>query len=84
MNAFKKEIRRPKGESGATLVEVALLISMVALIALPAISSVGTRAGCVFTSVNDGMTSVDSRMGLPIDLTCGVTIDFEEVSGFPG
>ena len=44
------------GESGATMVEYALLIALIVLAAIGAVRALGMTVNGVFVDVNDGMT----------------------------
>ena len=50
------QTRFHRGEDGASLVEYALLVALIAIVCIAAISFVGTSASTKFSNVGSGLT----------------------------
>ena len=58
MNSFVKRAKQfLKSEDGPTATEYAVMLALVVLVAIGAISGLGTTVTGIFTSVNDGIGS---------------------------
>ncbi len=54
---FKKLINFFKDEEGATMVEYALMLALIAVVCILAVTAIGTEADSVFTLIEDELAA---------------------------
>lgn len=53
----KKEINAAKKQRGATMVEYAIMVSLIAIVAIAAVTALGTKVSTVFSNADTAMTT---------------------------
>lgn len=59
MSIIKNKLNAMKKQRGATMVEYAIMVALIAVVAIAIISSLGTEVSTTFSGVNNAMNSAN-------------------------